>query len=425
MQPLFGTRSAAAFCDTVLSDLQRATDRLSDEQILNCDLASLVTELTKDRIITFPELGEPQSHPPRRAEIIGAAALHSGLAFRSIPGRPVMGLKAIVEIPYTGSKSVFEVQPNTTGGVILPAAEIDSKALRIIWHAPGQADQAQIKSYFDQGIHAINVYLDRVRPIIEELNRRITALAQSRISERRRQITADRELVVGLGFVIKERPDPVVAENSARITLPALNAAWTAPGAPLPAPALTSERFERAVATIQRTGIMLERSPSTTRKMNEGDLRNLILLLLNDKFEFEGFVGAEVFNSSGRSDILVRVAETNVLVGECKFHNGPKSVHTTLDQVLRYLSWRDDRAVVIMFFKKPGYTKLISDAAENIANHPQCTGRIGQEDGARYDYTFHAQDDPDRTVHLVFIPFAIKQARTSDGALAPDPGPVA
>jgi len=225
-------------------------------------------------------------------------------------------------------------------------------------------------------------------------------------------------MVAGLGFAIKQRADPSIADDPTRTILPA--PAAPAADAARQTPTLAADRFEQAVATLMRAGVMLERSPSTTRKMNESDLRNLMLVVLNDRFEFEGFVGTEVFNSSGRTDILVRVAGVNVLVGECKFYGGPKTVLDTLDQVLRCLAWRDEKAVVIMFYKQAGYTKLISESADVISQHPQCTGRLGQIDGTRYDFTFHAQDDDQRAVHLVFLPFAIKQARTSLGTLFPD-----
>lgn len=418
---LFSAKSTAQFSESLHHQLKVAITRVQDDEILGRAPEELASDLTRPVLVEFPMLGEPVVGSVERKEIQGQAHGFPGISSRSISGRPTMGLETVLEVPFTGDRRVFDVRPNLIGGIPDPMGEVTAEAVLLVWHAPGAADQSQVKAFFDERIASIKTYLSRVEPVIEQLNRELLHTAQTQIMQRRAQISADRDMAAGLGFAIKQRADPAIADDTTRTTLsvpadPPDMAAITQ----APVPTLAADRFEQAIATLMRAGVMLERSPTTTRKMNESDLRNLMLVVLNDRFEFEGFVGAEVFNSSGRSDILVRVAGTNVMVGECKFNDGPQTVLDTLDQVLRYLAWRDEKAVVIMFYRQTGFTKLIGESADVIDRHPQCTGRISQIDGTRYDYTFHAQDDDQRAVHLVFLPFAIKQARTSDGELLPD-----
>ena len=41
----------------------------------------------------------------------------------------------------------------------------------------------------------------------------------------------------------------------------------------------------------------------------------------------------------GKTDILIRVEDRNVFIGECKLYEGPRSVTDTLDQIFGYATW--------------------------------------------------------------------------------------
>ncbi len=60
-----------------------------------------------------------------------------------------------------------------------------------------------------------------------------------------------------------------------------------------PEPALYHAGYEAALAVL-RNGNALERSPSMTVKLDEGEIRDLVLMGLNT--QFEGKAGGEVFN---------------------------------------------------------------------------------------------------------------------------------
>ena len=54
----------------------------------------------------------------------------------------------------------------------------------------------------------------------------------------------------------------------------------------------------------------LERSPSLTAQLHEEQIRFILLVSLNAVFE--GLAGGEVFNHKGKTDILIRMENTNV-----------------------------------------------------------------------------------------------------------------
>ena len=63
---------------------------------------------------------------------------------------------------------------------------------------------------------------------------------------------------------------------------------------------------------------------------------------------FTGQGNRRDFNFQGKTDILIRFEERDILVAECKFWKA-KAFLETIDQLLSYLSWRDTKAALIIF----------------------------------------------------------------------------
>jgi len=113
----------------------------------------------------------------------------------------------------------------------------------------------------------------------------------------------------------------------------------------------------------------LERNPSTVAKLNEEQIRDVLLIGLNT--QFEGNVGGEVFNGAGKTDILVRVDDRNIFIGECKIWKGPKTVTDALNQLLSYLVWRDTKAALLIFIRSGHIASITATAVTAIRAHPK------------------------------------------------------
>lgn len=97
-------------------------------------------------------------------------------------------------------------------------------------------------------------------------------------------------------------------------------------------PALTEAQYESAVAVISSGLLSMERTPSVSSGKDEEGLRDYILFLLNGTFE--GAATSETFVKKGKTDILIRVENRHVFVGECKWWNGAKAPGAAVDQLL-------------------------------------------------------------------------------------------
>jgi hypothetical protein len=116
---------------------------------------------------------------------------------------------------------------------------------------------------------------------------------------------------------------------------------------------------------------------------------------------------ASFFNRGGKTDILIRVEDANVFIGECKIWKGPKTIPDALDQLLGYLVWRDTKAALLLFIRQGEVSTIVKKAIAQIETHPNYKrrGRISTEE--RYDFVVHTKGDSAREINLALIPFLI------------------
>jgi hypothetical protein len=80
-----------------------------------------------------------------------------------------------------------------------------------------------------------------------------------------------------------------------------------------------------------------------------------------------------------------------------------------LDQLFRYLVWRDTKAAILLFIRNKDVTAVIDKAIAKIEEHPHHKRSSTRQSGDdHYEFTMHAQDDPAREIHLTLIPFALR-----------------
>lgn len=153
-------------------------------------------------------------------------------------------------------------------------------------------------------------------------------------------------------------------------------------------------------------------SAASSRASMQEAIRNLLLMALNS--QFEGAAAGEVFNSNGKTDILIRVGDRNVFIGECKIWKGPKTITDTLDQLLGYLTWRDTKAALLLFIRDGVPTEIIPKALAKFQEHPSFK-RVGPHDefGERHDFVFQANGDSAREINLAFMPFTLPSGTVS------------
>lgn len=177
-------------------------------------------------------------------------------------------------------------------------------------------------------------------------------------------------------------------------------------------PKVTDAIYEDVLRTISSLGRSFERLPATAAKFDEEELRDLILFFLNANYE--GSARGEVFNGSGKTDLLIPYENQNAFIGECKVWRGPKAFTGAIDQLLGYTVWRDTKGALILFIENKHASKVIEAANKEIREH-RCFVKAleASEPDLRRDYLLHHIDDPERNIRIAFLPIVIRPSERS------------
>jgi hypothetical protein len=317
-------------------------------------------------------------------------------------------------VPVTGDPSVFSMRASTFSAEG-PLAEIDHErgVLRLRCDSPENA--ARARAYFERTLDQIEQRLEWARADIQKHNQEVATQLAAAVTQRRAKLLRDRDLQASIGYPIVKRPDADghrVPVKRKKITPGRQARPSGRQNAFVPEPALDKAAYEAVLTVLRNARDGLERSPSIGAKLDEEEMRDILLLYLNG--QLEGEATGETFNYMGKTDILVREDGRNVFIGECKIFD-PKNkqsvdhvVTAALDQLLGcYLAWRDTKAALILFIRDANVTDVVGKAIAAISSHPnhKRPGEIRTEE--RRDFVLRANGDPNREIHLAFLPFLI------------------
>lgn len=368
-----------------------------EDALLKGPEPDIVAYLVDKYSIECPVLELEERHLLPSRDVI----LPGGPQFAGRPFGDVKVKRFVLLVPFTGTADVFRLTPNTIDAKP-PRAHIEQGFLSLF--VDGGRDPVAIRADFDRQIEVVERHLGRLRGDINMYKMQLEQVVGSAITKRRRGILALRDQESSIGFPVAR------AAESATFTFPVARKQIVRPSprsdSPfVPEPAFADEDYEAALHIIGNARNGFERSPSTTAKLDEEEIRDLLLVMLNG--HFQGVAGGELFNGQGKTDILIRVQDRNIFVGECKFRGGQSMIGATLDQLLSYMVWRDTKGALLLFIKNKNGTAAIERAVDAIKEHGQFKQALSSVNGERYDFMFSSTSDPERLIKLALIPFQI------------------
>jgi hypothetical protein len=313
----------------------------------------------------------------------------------------------VLVVPFDGEKVVFRLRAGTSTLNRPQAMSVGDHELRLAVDGPA-GDAASVRAQFEAQLDKIETFLEWSRKQIEEHNARLRAEVPGMVSRRRETLLAARNLQAEIGFPIRRRADAdTYTVPLKRRNLRPVRPAGTLAAAPFkPEPAMADGDYQAALAVLRNSRNALERTPSLAARLDEEQIRDLLLVNLNA--QFEGDAAGEVYNGAGKTDILIRVEDRNIFIGECKIWGGPSTMDEALGQIFKYLVWRDTKAAVLLFIRNKDVTAVIKKAAAKIEAHPNYKRRGPSHTDDRPDFVMHAQDDAEREIHLALLPFALR-----------------
>ncbi|WP_295664381.1 hypothetical protein [uncultured Mucilaginibacter sp.] len=221
----------------------------------------------------------------------------------------------------------------------------------------------RLKQYVYNHIHIIETEVTTENAMLLQ---KIKAL----IEGRKTKLTADKEkynsLFKQIGIPIKKKDDDVVKRIQLD-TQPLVQKVKPNPTQPENY-SIKREDVLAIIHILDNQGSQFEKTPASFENSGENDFRNILLVGLNTVFQ--GKATGETFNAKGKSDIYLNIAKGNILVCECKIWGGQKLYGETIDQLLGYLTWRENYGIMITFVKNKSLTNVLTEADTAINAHP-------------------------------------------------------
>lgn len=307
-------------------------------------------------------------------------------------------------IPFEGEADLFKCQPSTYT-TAPPHADVVGNEIHIRYEKT-EHDPQRLRSEFDRELGEIKRYLGWIRNDLTGFNAKLRQKAGSRIEARRSKLLKDQGLVAGLGLPMRTRsdaPQTYTASGIRRKPKVEMPKATTAPYTP--EPVLDMGEYEHILGVVRNMVLVMERSPHAFHDMKEEDLRQHFLVQLNG--QYEGQATGETFNYQGKTDILIRVDNKNIFIGECKFWHGPKAFTETIDQILGYSSWRDTKVAIFIFNRQKELSKVLEQIPALIEQHPNFKRHIAFKDETSFRAVFHHPGDENREMIVTIMFFDI------------------
>jgi hypothetical protein len=161
---------------------------------------------------------------------------------------------------------------------------------------------------------------------------------------------------------------------------------------------------------IGRIGLQFEVAPKVFSKLEEEELRDIILSNLNTVFG--GSATGETFSKLGKTDIHLNISEGNILIAECKHWEGERAYHEATDQLFRYLTWRQNYGILITFSRRQGFTNILETAKTCLRAHKTYKGGFSEHSVTHFESHHLFPEDPNKTVeihHLFFNLYVPKE----------------
>jgi len=270
-------------------------------------------------------------------------------------------------------------------------------------------DPKHIKDIYDENVLQSNEKFSIFKKNIVDFNNSMYPYVISEIRKRKNELLAKNDFMSSLGVPLRKKDDTpktfAIPKPSLRtkikVTKPeVVNSNFK------PEPAIENETYHQILKLINDVGKNFERLPSVYSNKGEEDLRDHIIMTLDPNFEY-GSVMGETFNKTGKTDIQLRFDSSVVFIAECKFWTGQKGFLATIDQLLKYLTWRDTKASIIIFVKQKDFSIILSKVETITPKHTNYLSFVSKSDENWFNYRFHLTGDRNREIKLAVQLFHI------------------
>jgi hypothetical protein len=371
----------------------------SNDYILSADIGEVCDFLAYKFGFDIPVLNDKSDALPLEEVTVPVRETHRG------DGRGLAhynGTKIEYVMPFTGNGFLFNYRTSIQNHRPIKGFVVENEL-----HLPyllrtnyKELHINEIVQQFEEELDEIKQYLEWNREDAVRFNAELARLARSVLESRRDNHIKLTNALTNMGVRIRRREDapdtykPPVERRELPIRKPG--------SSPLP-----MKEYEHILYIMTNMASVMERSPKAFAKIEEEDLRIHFLVQLNG--QYEGQATGETFNLGGKTDILIRNANENIFVAECKYWTGEKGFLDALVQLFGYLTWRDTKAAIALFNKNRQPTKVVRQIPNIIRKHESFIEQLPYESDSGFRFRLHHPEDSEKEVLLTVLVFNVPQ----------------
>lgn len=309
----------------------------------------------------------------------------------------VSGTSLDIAIPYEGDIGLWRLRPSSFGFTGYPQIMINENEIIINISFPDNtADTNRLKQEIERAVESLKQAADNILNDVEQHNTTATQEIKTVIQQRIKRASETSGVVADLGIPIKRRDKPLVFTAPVKRRRSPVQRPSVSTEPYSPEPVLDDAEYQHILKVLKSMSLVIEQNPNTFNSLDEESIRNHFLLQLNG--HYEGNATGETFNSSGKTDIIIKVEGKNIFIAECKFWRGTKAFGGAINQLLRYLSWRDTKCALLVFNKTKDSSAIKEKMNDEIMNHPEFKKILLNDKDGDSKYVFTKKTDEGRDI---------------------------
>lgn len=403
---LFGEFDSYSAIEHQKKQLKEDLRKISEPELKGTDIEGWVQHFKDKYEVTVPTLD--RSGIEGDVQDVQLNARHFRSQFHFDDGDsgfiPTPGTEVRFYVPFTGDAEVFRCSGNTMYATF-PSAHVGEGRLSFSYQTVDH-DANTINANFERDLNTIEGHLRGLETAFRELNQAIEPMVRQELSTRLAKFMKDAELASSLKYPLKKREGapatykvPEIKRTAAPRPLPAAKAVTPQD------PALELEHYDHIIGVVRNMVRVMECSPNAFKALDEEALRFHFLVQLNG--QYEGMATGETFNFQGKTDILIKYNGQNLFIAECKFWKGPKGYSETIDQLLKYVTWRDTKTAIFVFCKDVDPSIPVNKIPEETQKHPSFLRAVPFGDGSSFRYVLKHPSDATKELFLTVMVFNI------------------
>lgn len=410
---LFEQEDSRQYFERLKHDLKNTIQNLSDTEITSTNLEEL-TEYYRERFYIEPITlhMDKVSSNIEKSKIMEANPFY-GMGYRESQYFEVDSCKVNYNIPFSGSSHLLHLIPsrrilttfNIEGFENLYSNEyLPSIIFSININLHTLENESEPQAYIDL---QFNRKFDNYKSMVSYVNEEVNNYNNSLNDYIKQLLTNRKSKADNFSGLMQKLTIPLKVNNQApslsRVPLTLKKELKSFPSQKEQEESwyILDKDYSYIKSVISQECNSFEHSPGACQKLNEEELRDMLLGTLNT--HFDSMATGETFSKTGKTDIRIQFKNKAAYIAECKIWHGISEFKKAIEQLFSYTTWKDIKTSLIIFNKDNKDFSSIIDKVKIELNTNELKINASEISKNEWQCTFKKTADSQEVIQLHVI----------------------